>query len=74
MKNKDLEHMQVRLFRRCMQRWNLKIRECADIFDRFRIDQYIADAYEFFHVQGDEANIEEIEQFLHGKGMKLPLH
>ena len=69
--NKDLAHMQVRLFRKCWRKWKKTNQECADIFDRFQIDQYIADAYEFFHVQGDEANILEIEHYLAGKGMSL---
>jgi len=46
--NTDLEHMQLRLFRRCWIRWKITLEECADLFDRFKIDDYIADAYEFF--------------------------
>jgi len=34
--NTDLEHMQLRLFRRCWIRWKITLEECADLFDRFK--------------------------------------
>ena len=46
----------------------MSITECADVFDQYRIDKYIDDAYEIFHVQGDEANFAEIDRYARSKG------
>lgn len=62
--NNEIQHMLVRLFRRAWVKWNISQRRCAEVFDNYDLDRYIADMYEFFHVQGDEANIEDIEHHL----------
>ena len=63
--------MQVRLFRKAWKRWKKTLQECADLFDRYHVDRYISDAYELFHVQGDDANLFEIEQYLIRQGVTL---
>lgn len=67
----EIEHMQVRLFSLAWRKWNISIKRCSELFDRFNVDQYIASLYELFHVQGDEANLNEIETYLQGKGAVL---
>ncbi len=62
--------MQIRLFRYACKRWNRTNTECADIFDQNGVDEYITESYEIFHVQGDEANIEDIENYLTAKGVR----
>ena len=69
--NTELEHMQVRLFRYAWKKWGVGLLRCADIFDTFHVDQYIEDLYEFFHVQGDEANLLEIEHYLRNQGVRI---
>lgn len=70
MKN-EIEHMQVRLFRLAWKKWNMTKKECAEIFDNYSVDEYIRSLYEVFHVQGDEANICEIEDYLKTKGVSV---
>ena len=67
----EILHMQVRLFRLACKKWNKAEKECADIFDSYKVDDYISEAYEFFHVQGDEANLEDIERYLSGRGVSV---
>lgn len=67
----EMIHIQVRLFRMACKRWNMDYMACADIFEKYDVDRYILDAYEFFHVQGDEANIEEIEMYLKKQGAAI---
>ena len=62
--------MQVRMFRLAQKRWKTSIERCAQIFDDMKIDQYIEDLYELFHVQGDDANLEEINDYLKRNGVK----
>lgn len=67
--NKELNRMQVRLFRKAWKKWGLSPADCADLFDKYEIDQYIADAYEFYHIQGDDANLDDIEDYLSRNGV-----
>lgn len=67
----ELTFMEVRLFRLAQTRWKMDRTECADIFREHDLLGYIQDAYEEFHEQGDEANMEDIEAFLSAKGVSL---
>ena len=67
----EIKHMQVRLFRKAWKQWGITLDGCADLFDEYAIDKYISDCYEFFHVQGDESNLEEIERYIARRGAAL---
>ena len=71
MERNEVLHMQVRLFRLACKKWNIGRIRCAELFDEYKISNYIKEAYEFFQVQGDEANLEEIEEYLRRKGVVL---
>ena len=71
MQQKEIEHMQVRLFQYACNKWGIGIQRSAELFDFFQVDQYIEEMYEFFHVQGDMTNLEEIEQYLRSKGVEI---
>ena len=51
----DLFLIQIRLFRLAQSKWDLDEKSCSDIFNKYKIYDYIETCYEFFHVQGDEA-------------------
>ena len=67
----DLFMMQVRLFRMAQIRWNKSVDECEKVFLEYSINDYIKMCYEVFHVQSDDANIEEIESYLYRKGFRV---
>lgn len=68
---KDLFMMQVRLFRLAQLRWCLSAKECSRLFRSYRLYAYIENCYDFFHVQGDEANLLDMAAFLATKGVRL---
>ena len=70
-REKELLHMQLRLFRMACHNWHLDNHACADIFDRFQLDDYIESGYEIFHVQGDEANMQELSAYARSKGADI---
>ena len=70
-KSDDLFLIQIRLFRLSQQKWNLSEQECSELFKKYKIYDYIQTCYEFFHVQGDEANIQDIQKYLLNNGAKL---
>ena len=66
--NNEIHHMQVRLFHRKWKKWGITQQRCSEIFDSCKLDDYIADMYEFYHVQGDEANISDLEEHIRSIG------
>lgn len=71
MEDHEILHMQIRLFRLACKTWNKSSTECIKIFDDYDVDGYVREMYEMFHVQGDEANLEEIQKYLIKKGVEL---
>ena len=70
-KQKEIYMLQVRLFRQAQIKWNLSANECSKLFNRYDIFAYIETCYEFFHIQGDDANLEDIRHYLKQKGVIL---
>ncbi len=67
----DLFMLQVRLFRLAQIRWDKEAAACEAIFDKYEVNDYIKTCYEEYHVQGDEANIDDIEKYLRSKGADI---
>lgn len=67
----DIFMLQVRLFMLAQTRWEKDIVECEKIFEKYEVNDYIKTSYEKFHVQGDEANILDIEEYLRRKGANI---
>ena len=67
----DLFLIQIRLFRLAQDKWDLDEEECSKIFNKYNIYGYIETCYEFFHVQGDEANLSDIENYLKNNGVTI---
>ena len=59
--------LQVRVLRLAAKTWGMEMREVADLFRRNGVYGFMQDMYGEFHVQGDEANLREVEAFLKGK-------
>ena len=64
-------YMQARLTSAAAERWHKSIAEAVDIFNSYGVLQYIESCFEIFHVQGDDANFEDIENYLCAKGAKI---
>ncbi|MBR0092043.1 MAG: DUF3791 domain-containing protein [Lachnospiraceae bacterium] len=54
-----------------LKKWKVSIERCNEIFDMLQIDNYIRDVYGIFHVQGDEANLLEIDEYRKAKGVEI---
>lgn len=70
-KKKEIYMLQVRLFRLAQIKWNLSAAECSELFNKYDVFAYIETCYEFFHVQGDDANLEDIRLYLLNKGVTI---
>ena len=70
-KRDDIFMLQVRLFRLAQLKWNKSAEECEQIFKKYGLNEYIETCYEEYHVQGDEANLADLEHYLKVKGLSL---
>lgn len=67
----EITFMQTRLIRLASEEWNLLIEKIIDLFKKVDIFGYIEKGYGIFHCEGDEAVLEDITEFLQGKGIKI---
>ena len=57
-------YMQTRLIRMAAEKWNISMDKAARIFSQYDALNYIAECFDIFHVQGDEENLADIEQYI----------
>lgn len=69
-RKEDLFMLQVRLYRMLQSQKGLSADECNSVFERYGVFDYISQCYEEYHMQGDEANFEDVLEYLRGKGFK----
>lgn len=67
----EITFMQTRLIRLASEEWHLPIEKIVDLFKRVDVFGYIEKGYGIFHCEGDEVVLEDITEFLEGKGMKI---
>lgn len=61
-------YMKVRLFRLAQKRWHLDFDQCSSIFNKYHLYDVIDDLYEEFHVQGDDADLDELQKIVSKQG------
>lgn len=66
---KQMHFMQVRMIRMAAEKWGKEYAEVAELMKDNRVFQYIADGFGIFHVEGDVAVLEDIEDYLDGRGV-----
>ena len=66
-----LLYMQTRLLRLAASHWSHSDDEIQSIFVKYGVYEYIEDGYELFHLEGDEAVLQEIAEMLKRKGVDL---
>ena len=64
-------YMQARLSRAASEKWGKSMADVMNIYSKYHVLEYIESCYEIFHVQGDEANFEDVENYLRAKGAVL---
>lgn len=67
----EIIFMQIRLIRLASEEWNLPIDKIVEIFKKMNVFDYIEKGYGIFHCEGDEAVLEDIEDFLDRKGLDV---
>ena len=63
--------MQIRLIRMTSEKLGLTLKQTAELFDKFKVLSFIRDCWGIFHIEGDNAVYEEIQEYLISKGAVL---
>lgn len=70
-RKEEILYMQTRLLRLAAGHWSHSDDEIQSIFVKYGVYEYIEDGYELFHLEGDEAVLQEIAEMLKRKGVDL---
>lgn len=63
--------MQIRMIRFFSERFNLPLRNIAEIFKEFAVLSFIKGSFGILHLEGDEAVFEEVYNYLKSKGVSF---
>ena len=67
----EITFMQTRLIRLASEEWHLPVEQIIHLFKEADVLGYIEKCYGIFNCEGDEAVLEDITEFLEGKGIKI---
>ncbi|MBE6004634.1 MAG: DUF3791 domain-containing protein [Lachnospiraceae bacterium] len=67
----EVLYMEIRLVGAFSEKYKLTRSAVNRIFSKYNIWQYIESCYEVFHLNGDEYNLDDISDYLKGKGVVL---
>ncbi len=57
-------YMKIRLVRLAARRWNTSVADAATVFWKQGVFSYIENNFDLFHIQGDDAILDDIFLFL----------
>ena len=67
----EILFMQTRLIRLAAEEWELSMDKVLSLFKQANILDYIEKAYGIFHCEGDEAVLQDVEEYIDSKGLKI---
>ena len=67
----EIIFMQTRIIRLASEEWHMPIKKVLDLFSKIDVLGYIEKCYGIFHCEGDGAVLEDITEFLQGKGIEI---
>lgn len=62
-------YMQTRLIRLASEEWNKPVEVITKLFSKYDVLEYMEECFGIFHVEGDEAVLEDIVKYLKNKGV-----
>ena len=67
----EILFMQSRLIRLAAEEWKLSMDKVLSLFKQANVLDYIEKAYGIFHCEGDEAVLQDVEEYIDSKGLKI---
>ena len=67
----NIADMQCWLFRHAHQKWNISADYCNKLFEKYDLLGYISECYDVLHLSSYQHALQEIEEILKSKGVKI---
>ena len=61
--------MQVRIARLAADRWGMSLADAVGLMARHGALAYVGDCFDYFHLEGDEAVLDDVEEYLAERGV-----
>lgn len=61
--------MQARIIHLASQRWGTSLKDAASALLESGALAYVRDSFDYFHMQGDDAVLDDVEEFLKDRGV-----
>ncbi|MDO4806085.1 MAG: DUF3791 domain-containing protein [Coriobacteriales bacterium] len=61
--------MQARIARLASLRWGTPLRDAASVLFQSGALAYVRDSFDYFHLEGDEAVLDDVEDYLADRGV-----
>lgn len=61
-------YMQTRVIRLASERWSMPMKDVVETFSHYEVLQYMENCFGIFHVEGDEAILEDVTEYMKNKG------
>ena len=68
---RQITFMQARICRMAARRWGQPLHDVMQTFSANRVLYHIEDCFDYFHLEGDEAVLDDIEHYLRGRGVRV---
>ena len=68
---RQITFMQARICRLAARRWRSSLHDVMQVFAENRVLYYIEDCYDYFHLEGDEAVLDDVERYLKNRGVVI---
>lgn len=65
---RQITFMQARISQMASQRWGASLRQVMTLFCEHGVLEYIEDCFDYFHMEGDEAVLSDVADYLRKRG------
>ena len=69
--NRQITFMQARISQMAARYWKLSLGEVMAVFCANGVLEYIADCFDYLHLEGDEAVFEDVKDYLKNRGVDI---
>ena len=67
----EVLYMETRIFREFCEKMKITAKKANELFNNFKIWDYIESCYDMLHLSGDECVLNDIEKILKKRGVEI---
>jgi len=67
----NIADMQCRVFRMAQKKWNMTAGQCAEVFKKYKIMDFISECYDILHLNSYQCALNDVEELLRNQGVTV---